>query len=91
MIFAEQKSLEYEGGPLSVGVIMDWREMAGRPTVHGLHGAQHRGWAPFEHAPNGSTGWRMDHSHDNDLRMSGIDPLRGWVLAAMWLIVSCVE
>ena len=86
-LFAEKGSLEYEGGALNVGMIMDWREMAGRPTVHGLHGVQHRGWTPFEDASN----TRMNHSHDNDIRLAGIDPMRGWVLAGMWIIASCAE
>jgi hypothetical protein len=97
IIFAEKGSLEYEGGALNIGMLMDWREMAGRPTVNRLHGVQHRGWAPFGQpgSPNvsGSDNSRlgMNHSHDNDIRLAGVDPMRGWVIAATWLLASCAE
>src|ERR1700761_2075967 len=69
MFLADSSSLYYEGGPWNVGMVMDWRELAGRPTVHGLHGAQHRGWVPFQ--PKLTGDWKTDHSMDNMLRTSG--------------------
>jgi hypothetical protein len=83
MFFCEPLSLRYEGGPWNVGMVMDWREMAGRPTVHGLHGASHRGWVPFE-SHNGST-------TDNTPRVEGIDPMRGWVIAVLWVAIAPLE
>jgi hypothetical protein len=76
--------------------------MAGRPTVHGLHGDLHRGWAPFELPPSSASNdtgitynnklrFGMAHDHDNEIRLAGMDPMRSWVLAAMWIIASCVE
>ena len=74
---------------------MDWREMAGWPTVHGLSGDDRRGWGMFRGAYSGGrrigTGtWFKDGS--NLYRWDGrTDPMRGWVIAVCWLFASCCE
>ncbi|KAH8108654.1 hypothetical protein DFH11DRAFT_1632393 [Phellopilus nigrolimitatus] len=52
-VFAEPNALSYEGGAANVGMVMDWREMAGWPTVHGLQGDDRRGWSVFRGAYSG--------------------------------------
>ncbi|TDL26585.1 hypothetical protein BD410DRAFT_763829 [Rickenella mellea] len=94
MMFAEPHALTYEGGAANVGMVMDWRELAGRPTVHGLRGDDRRGWSVFRGAYTG--GRRVgagagpeewldlgDGSHGWDGRL---DPFRGWVIAFCWMV-----
>lgn len=58
-IFAEPDALVFEGGATNVGMIMDWREMAGRPTIRGMQG-EHR-WDAYYGAWSGGkqlgSGW----------------------------------
>jgi len=86
-IFAEPTSLMYEGGATNVGMIMDWREMAGQPTVRGLQGEER--WSSYYGAWSGGKqvggGWE-------DGRWDGrTDPIRGWVIAASWFIASSAD
>ncbi|PPQ68390.1 hypothetical protein CVT25_007928 [Psilocybe cyanescens] len=78
--FAETTSLNYEGGAASVGMIMDWRQMAGRPTVVGMPIGE-KLWA-WSGGRKIGYGWREDQW---DGRM---DPMRGWIIAFCW-IVAC--
>ncbi|KAI0065510.1 hypothetical protein BV25DRAFT_1798332 [Artomyces pyxidatus] len=86
-LFAEPASLEYEGGAANVGMLMDWREMAGRPTFRRLHGEER--WYSFTGAWSGGKkvaegalymGW--------DGRA---DPTRGWILAICWVFASAAD
>jgi hypothetical protein len=66
---------------------MDWREMAGQPTVRGLQGEER--WSSYYGAWSGGKqvggGWE-------DGRWDGrTDPIRGWVIAASWFIASSAE
>lgn len=66
---------------------MDWREMAGQPTVRGVQGEER--WSSYYGAWSGGKqvggGWE-------DGRWDGrTDPIRGWVIAASWLIASSAE
>ena len=70
-----------------LGMVMDWREMAGRPTVRGVQGEER--WSSYYGAWSGGKqvggGWE-------DGRWDGrTDPIRGWVIAASWLIASSAE
>lgn len=77
-IFAEQTSLAYEGGAASVGMVMDWREMAGKPTIRGLNGTSY-GYA-WSNGKKVSLGWNSD-------QWSGrTDPFRAWIIAICWLV-----
>jgi len=67
---------------------MDWREMAGRPTITGVEGDGGRGWSAFRGVWSGGQklgggsvlqGWEWD---------GGADPFRGWIIAISWLLVS---
>ncbi|TFK48491.1 hypothetical protein OE88DRAFT_532351 [Heliocybe sulcata] len=81
--FAEADSLEFEGGAANVaGMIMDWRQMTGRPTARadtwGL--GSWSGGRKLSDTSNSSLGtleggWRTD-------------PVRGWVIAFCWIIAS---
>ena len=84
-IFANPSSLAYEGGPASVGMIMDWRELAGRPTSIG----RSRGWNAFDAVYSG--GIEFSASKDAPLRQLGGDPLRGWLIAVAWVAAAFVE
>ena len=66
---------------------MDWREMAGRPTVQGWNREDR--WDVYAGAWSG--GRKFDHKGFDDQQWSGIDPIRGWIIAFCWLMASCVE
>lgn len=76
-----------QGCSASLGMVMDWREMAGRPTVRGVQGEER--WSSYYGAWSGGkqvgSGWEAG-------RWDGrTDPIRGWVIAASWLIASSAE
>ncbi|KAG0698177.1 integral membrane protein S linking to the trans Golgi network-domain-containing protein [Suillus ampliporus] len=86
-IFAEPSALVFEGGATNVGMIMDWREMAGRPTVRGMQGEDR--WNAYYGAWSGGkqlgSGWEEG-------RWDGwTDPMRGWVIAFSWMIASSAD
>lgn len=83
--FANASSLAYEGGPANVGMIMDWRELAGRPTSIG----RSRGWNAFDAVYSG--GIAFSASKDAPWRELGGDPLRGWLIAVAWNAAAFVE
>ena len=106
-LFAEPNSLNYEGGAANVGMpsclgllragsdseylgstgmVMDWREMAGRPAAQGWDREDR--WDVYSGAWSG--GHKFDHKED-DQQWSGIDPIRGWIIAFCWLVASCAE
>jgi len=61
---------------------MDWREMAGRPTVRQMPlGEKWWSWSG-----NKRIGYGPGSHWDG-----AIDPLRGWVIAACWLAACSVE
>jgi len=82
-IFAETKSLAYEGGAANVGMIMDWREMAGRPTVRGMQIGE-KWWA-------WSGGKRIGYGWKDDQWDGRIDPIRGWIIAFCWLVACSAD
>ena len=68
-------------------MLMDWREMAGQPAVRGVQGEER--WSSYYGAWSGGkqvgAGWE-------DSRWDGqTDPIRGWIIAASWLIASSAE
>ncbi|KAG2144292.1 integral membrane protein S linking to the trans Golgi network-domain-containing protein [Suillus clintonianus] len=86
-IFAETGALVFEGGATNVGMIIDWREMAGRPTVRGMQGEDR--WNTYYGAWSGGkqlgSGWEEG-------RWDGwTDPMRGWVIAFSWMIASFAD
>ncbi|KZV72257.1 hypothetical protein PENSPDRAFT_604732 [Peniophora sp. CONT] len=82
-IFAAPEALSYEGGAASVGMVMDWREMAGRPTFRLLHGEER--WNAFAGA------WSGGKKLTEGGVQPGVDPLRGWVLGVAWVLASTVD
>ncbi|EAU90753.1 hypothetical protein CC1G_04022 [Coprinopsis cinerea okayama7 len=83
-IFADPVSLTYEGGPYNIGMIMDWREMAGRPTVRGTTDANL--WNSYRWAWSG--GKKVGYGYDEARWDGRIDPIRGWIIAVCW-IAAC--
>ena len=81
------------------GMVMDWREMAGIPTVHGLGADNRRGWSVFRGAYSG--GRRVGNgavfdpwqngAHDSSFWDGRTDPSRGWVIAFCWLVACLAE
>ncbi|KAF8515923.1 hypothetical protein JB92DRAFT_36514 [Gautieria morchelliformis] len=93
-IFAEPNALAYEGGAATVAVIMDWREMSSRPTVHGLHGQDHRGWDAFTGAYSGGKKIGVGSLLGEATAGMGdgrVDSRRGWCIAFAWLLASLVD
>lgn len=88
MIFAEPNSLDYEGGPTNVGMVMDWRQLAGKPTVHAL---QNEG--PWRSIGVVWSGGKQVGSEDIQIDFwdGRIDPQRGWVIASCWLLASVAD
>ncbi|KAL4062524.1 integral membrane protein S linking to the trans Golgi network-domain-containing protein [Scleroderma yunnanense] len=86
VVFAEPAALLYEGGAANVGMVMDWREMTGRPTVRGMPGEER--WSSYYGAWSGGRrvggGWE-------DKGFGRIDPTRGWVIAISWLIACTAD
>ncbi|KAI0091442.1 integral membrane protein S linking to the trans Golgi network-domain-containing protein [Irpex rosettiformis] len=81
-LFAEPSYLEYEGGAANVGMIMDWRQMAGRPTT---------GASLADAWKNLHSVWSGGHQVGDSrtaLWNGQIDSVRGWIIAACWIAVS---
>lgn len=84
-MFRGRSDCEYPG---LIGMVMDWREMAGRPTVQGWNREDR--WDVYGGTWSG--GRKFDHKgFDDQQQWSGTDPIRGWVIAFCWLMASCVE
>jgi hypothetical protein len=65
---------------------MDWREMAGRPTVRGIQGEGR--WSQYSWAWSG--GKKIGYGWDQwDGRTT--DPMRGWIIAFCWLLACSAE
>jgi len=66
-----------------LGMVMDWREMAGKPTIRGLNGTSY-GYA-WSGGKMVGVGWK------NDQWSGRTDPLRAWVIAICWLVACSAE
>ncbi|KAG9024655.1 hypothetical protein FRB95_011247 [Tulasnella sp. JGI-2019a] len=87
-LFAEPHALAHQGGASNVGMIMDWREMAGRPTITGVKGDDIRGYNAFSGVWSGGerlSGGTALQSWEWD---GGADPMRGWIIGFSWLLAS---
>lgn len=98
--------LEHQGGPATVSVVMDWREMASRPTFSAPVGSSGHGekedghdrtWMElFGGAWSGGRKVSGDEDDKNSEDWIGgwdgrIDRRRGWLLAGCWAVASCFE
>ncbi|KAF8159268.1 integral membrane protein S linking to the trans Golgi network-domain-containing protein [Crassisporium funariophilum] len=81
--FADPTSLAYEGGAANIGMIMDWREMAGRPTVRGMQSGEM--WWAWSGGKKIGYGWQEDQWNGR------IDPMRGWIIAACWILACSAD
>ena len=68
-------------------MLMDWREMAGRPTFRRLHGEER--WSSFTGA--WSDGRKVAEGPGYMGPDGRGDYMRGWILAACWVGVSVAE
>jgi hypothetical protein len=75
--------------PLRVhaGMLMDWREMAGRPTVRGMQGEER--WRSYTGVWSG--GRKVGAGRLEDQWDGRTDPVRGWVIALCWMVASAAE
>jgi len=81
--FADTASLDYEGGASSVGMIMDWRVMAGRPTMIEVPIGE-RWWA-------WRGGKKVGYGWTEDLWDGTMDHRRGWIIAFCWIMACSVD
>ncbi|KAH9913085.1 integral membrane protein S linking to the trans Golgi network-domain-containing protein [Epithele typhae] len=87
VIFADPTSLEYEGGAANVGMILDWREMAGRPTTRALPGEGP--WSAWNAVWSGGRQVGLGSAQQGGLR--SFDPVRCWLIVACWLVASVAD
>ncbi|KAF7977838.1 hypothetical protein HWV62_2585 [Athelia sp. TMB] len=66
---------------------MDWREMAGRPTVRGIQGENGR-WNSYAGAWSGGKKVGYNDVWGKDSWEGRTDPMRGWVIAFCWIVAS---
>ncbi|KAK7440384.1 hypothetical protein VKT23_017020 [Stygiomarasmius scandens] len=86
-LFAEPTSLTYEGGASNVGMVMDWREMAGRPTVRGIYDSEKYG----SYSSAWSSGKIVGFTWREEQLKAGMDPIRGWIIAFCWLLACAAD
>ena len=67
---------------------MDWREMAGRPTVRGIYGGER--WTSYTQWA-WSGGKKVGYGWKEDRWDGRTDPLRGWIIAGSWLLACSAE
>ncbi|PCH36455.1 hypothetical protein WOLCODRAFT_140460 [Wolfiporia cocos MD-104 SS10] len=85
-IIANPDALEYDGGAANVGMVMDWRYMAGRPTSRSSLDP----WSSWNAVWSG--GKQVGSSDLQSGQWNGrIDPTRGWIIAFSWLIASVAD
>lgn len=78
-IFTEPAALRFEGGPAQVGMIMDWREVASKPTWD---------WHTVMHLVNMYTGWSKTGGESGPAwTPSEQVALSNWTAGAVWLHV----
>lgn len=70
---------------VDVGMVMDWRQMAGRPTISSVSGRDP--WQALHIVWSGGKQVAYDTSHWD----GRIDPLRGWIIAGCWMAASAAE
>ncbi|RPD57294.1 hypothetical protein L226DRAFT_110975 [Lentinus tigrinus ALCF2SS1-7] len=87
VMFAEPGSLEYEGGAANVGMIMDWREMAGRPTTRALPGEGP--WSSWNSVWSGGKQVGLGSAQQGDFR--SVDLVRCWIIAICWMAASAAD
>ncbi|EIW59926.1 uncharacterized protein TRAVEDRAFT_122124 [Trametes versicolor FP-101664 SS1] len=87
VMFAEPGPLEYEGGAANVGMIMDWREMAGRPTTRALPGEGP--WRSLNSVWSGGREVGLGTSPQATFRH--VDPIRCWIIAICWMAASAAD
>ncbi|EPS94342.1 hypothetical protein FOMPIDRAFT_1033399 [Fomitopsis schrenkii] len=82
-IFCRSDALDYVGGAANVGMVMDWRELASRPTIH----TGQRTWSSWHSV------WSGGKEVGSGSHLAGqwdglVDPRRGWIIAVCWIAVS---
>ncbi|KAI5895805.1 uncharacterized protein SCHCODRAFT_02620380 [Schizophyllum commune H4-8] len=85
VLAADPARLEYAGGAANVGMIMDWREIAGRSTIpkRGTDVDAEGRWFSGDFGFAWSGGKKVGIGADDG---GSVDPARGWVIALCWLL-----
>ncbi|KZT68664.1 hypothetical protein DAEQUDRAFT_670950 [Daedalea quercina L-15889] len=82
-IFCRPDALDYVGGAANVGMVMDWRELAGKPTTNTVT----RAWGSWNSVWSG--GKQVGFGGHLEGQWDGLaDPRRGWIIAVCWLAAS---
>jgi hypothetical protein len=99
--FAVSGPLEYSGGAATVGHILDWREMAAKPTVS-------RKSRTIAGSASQGAAWSGGHQVGVDETVAGdsgsvaavgipagwdygVDDRRGWLIGLGWIIACLIE
>lgn len=76
-IFTEPSALKFEGGPVQVGMLIDWRELAGMPTWD---------WAPLQQFVNTYTTWGPQHGAGAaNFTPAERQAVEKWTAGSLWL------
>ena len=68
-------------------MILDWREMAGRPTTRSLPGEGP--WKAWNSVWSGGRQVGLGSAQQGGLR--SVDPVRCWIIAICWIVASATE
>jgi protein SYS1 len=99
-LFTNSEALEYEGGAATVSMVMDWREMAGLPTISLADVVTQREGSGDGRPSASAFGGAWSGGKMFGKVVGGateiypwevIDARRGWVLACCWLGASFIE
>ncbi|AFR97709.1 hypothetical protein C343_05857 [Cryptococcus neoformans C23] len=96
--------LIYSGGPSTVSHVMDWREMAARPTVNKGTFPGVEGWRKLRGAWAGGK-WIgkvkqkgeseakgvKEEEEKEEMWDYGVDKKRGWVIAGTWMLAFAID
>ncbi|KGB78361.2 hypothetical protein CNBG_3923 [Cryptococcus deuterogattii R265] len=96
-------TLTYSGGPSTVSHVMDWREMAARPTVNKGTFPGAEGWKKLRGAWAGGKwigkvkeeaqveGVKEEEGEKEEIWDYGVDKKRGWVIAGTWMLAFAID
>ncbi|KAL4400315.1 hypothetical protein ACI68E_003232 [Malassezia pachydermatis] len=81
-IFTEKAALRFEGGPAQVGMMLDWREIASRPTWD---------WDSWAQLVDLYTGWNTTGKSTPMWTPAESDAVANWTAGSLWLQVAFVN
>ncbi|PWN36071.1 uncharacterized protein FA14DRAFT_114651, partial [Meira miltonrushii] len=72
-------ALNFQGGPTSLSMVLDWREIAGYPI---LDGGRPWPWNKYKQAIYANQGWWPIFAQDSS---------RGWIIVIAWALTGAVD